>query len=201
MAMLPLLVFFIVVFLFFPIYSKLIIKYGLKKIFALVLIFTGISFVISFFIAWNLYTSFIAMILIGIGISGYYITNQLVMADVIDNDEILTGKRRETSYAGMNALVTKPTNSLGPWILLSVITMFGFNNTPGAVQEESAKLGIMIAFTLIPAILILISAFFIRYFPLSGPEWSKKKEELHRIHLEKEKAYLEHIRKQENSKG
>jgi GPH family glycoside/pentoside/hexuronide:cation symporter len=198
MAMLPLLIFFIVVFLFFPIYSKLIIKYGLKKMFAAVLIFTGISFIISFFIAWELITSFIAMILIGIGISGYYITNQLVMADVIDNDEILTGKRREASYAGMNALVTKPTNSLGPWILLSVITLFGFDNTPGAVQEESARLGIMIAFTLIPAILILISAFFIRYFPLSGPEWKKKKEELHRIHIEKEKAYLEHIRKQES---
>jgi GPH family glycoside/pentoside/hexuronide:cation symporter len=200
MAMLPLLVFFIVVFLFFPIYSKLIIKYGLKKIFISLLIFTGISFIISFFIAWNLYTSFIAMVLIGIGISGYFITNQLVMADIIDNDEILTGKRRETSYAGMNALLTKPTNSLGPWILLSVITLFGFNNTPGAVQEESAKLGIMIAFTIIPAILILLSAFFIRYFPLSGPEWNKKKEELHRIHIEKEKAYLEHIRKQETSK-
>ena len=197
MAMLPLLIFFIVIFVFFPIYNKLIIKYGLKRIFFLVLLFTGISFIISFFIAWNFYISFIAMILIGIGISGYFITNQLVMADVIDNDEILTGKRRETSYAGMNALVTKPTNSLGPWILLSVISLFGFDNTPGAIQSESARLGIMIAFTLIPAILILISAFFIRYFPLSGPEWSKKKGELHQIHIEKEKAYLDHIRNQE----
>ena len=197
MAMLPLLIFFVVIFVFFPIYNKLIIKYGLKRIFFLVLLFTGISFIISFFIAWDFYISFIAMILIGIGISGYFITNQLVMADVIDNDEILTGKRRETSYAGMNALLTKPTNSLGPWILLSVISLFGFDNTPGATQVESARLGIMIAFTIIPAILILISAFFIRYFPLSGPEWSKKKEELHRIHIEKEKAYLDHIRNQE----
>ncbi len=196
-AMLPLLVFFIVVFAFFPIYNKLIVKFGLKKVFFLLLVFTGISFIIAFFIAWDFVTSFIAMILIGIGISGYFITNQLVMADVIDNDEILTGKRRETSYAGMNALVTKPTNSIGPWILLTVISLFGFDNSPGAVQPESAKLGIMIAFTIIPAILILISAFFIRYFPLSGPEWSKKKEELHKIHIEKEKAYLDKIRKEE----
>jgi len=200
MAMIPLLVFFIFVFLFFPIYSKLIIKYGLKKIFMLILIFTGISFLVSFAIAWNLYFSFIAMILIGIGISGYFITNQLVMAEIIDNDEILTGKRRETSYAGMNALLTKPTNSLGPWILLSVITVFGFNNAPGAVQTDSAKLGIMIAFTLIPAILILLSAFFIRFFTLSGPEWSKKKERLHEVHMEKEKSYLEHVRAQKEAK-
>ncbi|MFW9948043.1 MAG: MFS transporter, partial [Candidatus Odinarchaeota archaeon] len=97
MAMIPLLVFFIVVFVFFPIYSRLIIKYGLKKIFMYLLVFTGVSFLISFALAWSLYSSFIAMVLIGIGISGYFITNQLVMADVIDNDEILTGKRRETT--------------------------------------------------------------------------------------------------------
>jgi len=197
MAMIPLLVFFVVVFLFFPVYSKLIIKYGLKKVFIFLLVFTGISFIISFAIAWTLYLSFIAMILIGIGISGYFITNQLVMADIIDNDEILTGKRRETSYAGMNALLTKPTNSIGPWILLSVMTIFGFNNTPGAVQTESAKLGIMVAFTIIPAILILLSAFFIKFFSLSGPEWNDKKEHLRKVHAEKERAYLEHVRAQE----
>jgi GPH family glycoside/pentoside/hexuronide:cation symporter len=199
MAMIPLLVFFIVVFLFFPIYSKLIIKYGLKRIFILLLIFTGISFIISFFIAWNLYASFIAIILIGIGISGYFITNQLVIAEIIDNDEILTGKRRETSYAGTNPLLTKPTNSIGPWILLSVIGFFGFNSDL-TTQPESAKLVIMIAFTLIPAILILISTFFIKLFPLSGPVWNKKKEELHRIHIEKEKAYIDHVRSMQNAK-
>lgn len=191
MAMIPLLVFFIVVFLFIPIYSRLIIKYGVKSIFMWLLIFTGISFIISFFLAWSFYPSFIAMVLIGIGISGYFITNQLVMADVIDKDEILTGKRRETTYAGMNALLTKPTNSLGPWILLSVISLFGANKA----------LGVMVAFTIIPAILILISAIFIKFFPLSGPEWNKKKEELHKIHQEKEKLYLEKIRNQEGTKN
>jgi GPH family glycoside/pentoside/hexuronide:cation symporter len=200
MAMLPLLVFFIVVFLFFPIYSKLIIRYGLKKIFILLLVFTGISFIICFAIAWTLYASFIAMVLIGIGISGYFITNQLIMAEVIDNDEILTGKRRETSYAGMNALLTKPTNSLGPWILLSVMALFGFDNTQ-AIQTPSAKLGIMIAFTLIPAVLILLSAFFIRYFALSGPEWNEKKENLRKVHAEKEKSYLEHVKALERTEG
>lgn len=189
MAMIPLLVFFIVVFVFFPIYSKLIIKYGVKKIFMWLLVFTGISFLISFLLAWSLLPAFIAMILIGIGISGYFITNQLVMADVIDNDEILTGKRRETTYAGMNALLTKPTNSLGPWILLSVISLFGSNK----------PLGVMVAFTIVPAILILLSALFVKFFPLSGPDWRKKKEELHRIHQEKEKSYLKKISSQENT--
>lgn len=190
MAMIPLLVFFIVVFLFFPIYSRLIIKYGVKNVFIVLLVFTGISFLISFFLAWDFYTSFIAMVLIGIGISGYFITNQLIMADVIDKDEILTGKRRETTYAGMNALLTKPTNSIGPWLLLSVISLFAFNKA----------LGVMIAFTIIPAEFILFSALCMLFFPLSGPEWSKRKEELHKIHQEKERSYLEKIKSQEETK-
>ena len=134
------------------------------------------------------------MILIGIGISGYFITNQLVMADVIDKDELLTGKRRETTYAGMNALLTKPTNSLGPFILLSVIGLFGY--TPSG---DPTPLGVMVAFTIVPAILILISAVFIKFFPLSGPEWNKKKEELHKIHQVKEKLYLEKVKSQEET--
>jgi GPH family glycoside/pentoside/hexuronide:cation symporter len=198
MAMMPLMIFFLMVFLFFPIYSKLIMKYGLKKVFIFILTFSGIAYLISFFIAWDIVGSIIAMILIGVGMSGYFIANQLVIAEVIDNDEILTGKRRETSYAGINALLTKPTNSIGPWILLAVISLFGFNNA-AAVQTESAKLGIMIAYTIIPAILILISAFLMKFFPLSGPEWEKKKKNLHETHLKKEKAYLEHVKSIEGS--
>jgi len=54
----------------------------------------------------------------------------------------------------------------------------------------------MIGFTIIPAVLILIAALVIKFFPLSGPKWKEQKLELHRIHAEKEKAYLEHLKKE-----
>ena len=197
MSMLPLLVFFIVVFIFFPIYSKYISKFGLKKTFMFILIFTSSSFIVGFFIGWTFITSLIGMVLIGIGLSGYFITNQMVMADIIDHDEVLTGKRRETSYAGMNALIIKPTNSIAPWLFLMIIDAFGFVNVPGYHQTELAKLGIMLGFMIIPAILIAISAIIMKFYPLSGEEWKKKKIELHKIHLEKEKAYLKNLKEQQ----
>jgi GPH family glycoside/pentoside/hexuronide:cation symporter len=185
MAQLPLLIFFIVLFIFFPIYSKVISKFGLRNTFIFVLFFTSGVFLLTFFIGWQLETAIISMILMGIGISGYYQTNQLIMADIIDHDEVLTGKRRETSYAGMNALLTKPTNSFAPMILLGILTMFGFINEPDAIQPSTAPMGVMLAFTLIPAVLIALSGFIMFFYPLGGKEWKKKKKELHRIHQKK----------------
>ncbi|MBD3197431.1 MAG: MFS transporter, partial [Candidatus Lokiarchaeota archaeon] len=112
LSMVPLILFFLMVFVFFPVYGRLVRKWGLKKTFIFCLAFTSVAFLIGFIIGWDFTPAIIAMILMGIGLSGYFLTNQMVMADIIDHDEILTGKRRETSYAGMNALITKPTNSL-----------------------------------------------------------------------------------------
>ncbi|TXT66192.1 MAG: putative symporter YjmB [Promethearchaeota archaeon] len=195
MAMVPLILFFLMVFLFFPVYSKMVKIWGLKKTFIFCLLFTSAAFIIGFIIGWNFAPAIVAMILMGAGLSGYFLTNQMIMADIIDNDEILTGKRRETSYAGMNALITKPTNSIAPWLFLTIIGAFGFINEPEASQPESAEIGIMIAFTLIPAILILISAAIMYFYPLAGSEWKSKKEELHEIHQKKEEEYLKKLEK------
>ncbi len=192
LSMVPLLLFFIMVFLFFPVYSRLIKKWGLKRTFIFCLFFTSGAFIVGFIIGWNFGLAIIAMILMGIGLSGYWITNQMIMADIIDNDEILTGKRRETSYAGMNALLTKPTNSLAPWLFLLIIGAFGFDESL-FVQPSSVDLGIMIGFTIVPAILILISALIMFKYPLDGSEWRQQKKKLHEIHLEKEKKFLKKL--------
>jgi len=198
MSMIPLLLFFIMVFLFFPLYSKFVRIYGLKNTFIFCLLFTSAAFIIGFFIGWEFYPALIAFIIMGAGISGVFFITQLLTADIIDYDEILTGKRRETSYAGMGALLTKPTNSIAPWLFLTVINAFGFNND---VQNQTtmAKFGIMLGFTLIPAILILISALIMYFFPLSGSKWKKQKKELHKIHQEKQQKYLNYLK--EKGKG
>ncbi|TXT54460.1 MAG: putative symporter YjmB [Promethearchaeota archaeon] len=189
MSLIPLVIFFAMVFSFTIVYSKLLNKYPLKKVFIFILLLTGGAFILHFFIGWNFSTAIIGMVLLGIGFSGYWVTNQLVIAEAIDYDEVRTGKRRETSYSGVNALITKPAVSIGPMIFLSIISAFGFNNEV-AQQTESAQFGIMLAFTIIPAIFILISAAIISFFPLTGPEWREKKAKLEEKHREKERNYL-----------
>jgi GPH family glycoside/pentoside/hexuronide:cation symporter len=209
MSMVPLILFFVMIFISVPFYSKLIDKYSLKKVFLFILILTGFTFILHFFIGWIFASAVIGMLLLGIGFGGYFVTNQLVIADVIDYDEVQTGKRRETSYSGVNALITKPAVSVGPVLFLWIINEFGFSNEIANLnktlnqtldfiniyipQSSSAQLGIMIAFTIIPAIFILIAAVIIAFFPLSGNEWIETKEELGRKHKEKEIAYLKKL--------
>jgi len=195
MAIIPILLFFVMVFAFTPIYAKLVSRYGLKKVYIFSLVFSGLGFLLFFIIGWVYITSIIALILVGIGFSGIFLTSQAVFAEVIDYDEILTEKRRETTYSGMNALLTKPAISIANGLFLLIIAFYGFQRASQA-QTESAQMGIMIGFTIVPAIFILISALAMKFFPLDGPDWNKQKVELKKIHEEKEKEYLEYLKKQ-----
>jgi GPH family glycoside/pentoside/hexuronide:cation symporter len=197
-TMIPLAIFFGIIFSFTIVYNKILSKIELKKVYWGTQLLTGLSFFLFFGIGWYLITAIIGMIFLGIGFSGMFMTRQIVIADVIDYDEILTKKRRETSYSGVNALLTKPAVSIAPWLFLLIIDSFGFINKKGAIQPQSVPLGIMIGFTIIPAIFILISVMLFKYFPLYGPEWKKKKEELYKIHQEKEKQYISYLRKKED---
>lgn len=195
-ALIPIILFFAMVFSFIPVYNKIIERIGLLKTYIIALALTGFSFILFFFLGWNFSSAIVGMILLGASFSGYFLMGQMVMADVIDYDEVLTGKRRETTYSGANALLTKPAVSLAPWLFLTIINFFGFKSEV-SVQTSSAQLGIMLGFTIIPAVFILSSAVAMKYFPLKGEKWQKEKEKLARIHREKERNYLRHLKEKD----
>jgi GPH family glycoside/pentoside/hexuronide:cation symporter len=193
LAMLPLLLFFVMVFAFTFSFSKLVYKFGLKKVNIFSLVLSSLGFILLFLIGRTLLTAIIAFIVVGIGFSGIFLTSQAIFAETIDNDEIRTGKRRETSYSGINALITKPAISIANFLFLAVISFYGFQRY-SETQSESGQMGIMIGFAILPAIFILLSAVAIKFFPLDGPEWAKKKLELKKTHDEKEKSYLTYLK-------
>ena len=141
----------------------------------------------------------IGFILIGIGFSGFMLTNQVVIADIVDYDEIRTGKRRETTYSGINALITKPAISIANWMFLLIINNFGFDSNQ-TTQTFSAQLGIMIGFALIPAIFSIFSSIVMLFYPLDGPEWLAQKEKLIKIHEEKEIEYVKYLEREKKIK-
>ena len=120
------------------------------------------------------------------------LTNQVVVADIVDYDEVRTGKRRETTYSGINALLTKPAISLANWLFLIIITSFGFDSEQ-QTQEFPAQLGIMIGFALIPSIFLILGALVMFFYPLDGPHWLSQKAEIIKIHEKKELEYLKYL--------
>lgn len=193
----PLMIVFIMIFMFLLFFNRLIGKYGVKKTYILTLTLTGFSFLLTFFIGWTLNLAIIVFILIGIGFSGYMITNNLVIADIVDYDETKTNKRRETTYSGINALLTKPAISLGNWLFLLIISLSGFNSEQ-PTQVFSAQLGIMAGFSLIPSIFLFLGTVAMCLYPLDGPQWLAQKRKLIEIHKKKEIEYQKQLERKKN---
>ncbi|MHA1674265.1 MAG: MFS transporter [Promethearchaeota archaeon] len=193
MATVPLLAVFLMVFIFIAPTNKLLEKYNLKKLYIGGLVIAALGFLMLYFSGTNLVFSFISLAVIGIGFSPITLTGPPLMQDIIDYDEVLTGKRRETTYAGVNALITKPSISIANALFLMLIKASGFDNSV-MIQSEPAQNGILLAFCFIPIISLLLAAFFVYFFPLAGKDWQKQKMELNAIHQQKEIDYLEQLK-------
>ena len=191
----PLMLVFLMIFAFLTVFNKLIAKYGVKRTFISSILLAGLGFLVIFFTGWTFSFAIIGFIFIGIGFSGFMLTNQVVIADIVDHDEIRTGKRRETTYSGINALITKPAISIANWLFLLIIDFFEFD-AEQTIQEFPAQLGIMLGFSLIPAIFLILGALVMFKYSLDGPHWLAQKDQIIKIHEEKERAYLEHLEKQ-----
>ncbi len=189
LAMLPVVAVFLTIFIAAGVLSTKVEKYGLKKIYIGSLLYSGVMFIIAYFVGSSFIPGVIMMALIGFGIGGRTVTEGVIMADIIDFDETQTGKRRETTYAGVNALITKPAISIGNWLYLLIFQSFGFVKE-SATQVPEVKAGIMLGFFLIPGIVMFIGALAMKFFPLDGPEWQKKKAALQKIHQQKERAFM-----------
>jgi GPH family glycoside/pentoside/hexuronide:cation symporter len=196
----PLVLVFLMIFPFLIVFNKLVPKYGVKKTFISTIFLTGVGFLLTFVMGWTIYSSLVGFVLIGIGFSGFMLLNQVVVADIVDYDEIRTGKRRETTYSGINALITKPAISIANWLFLVIISAFSFDEKQ-SIQEFPAQYGIMLGFAFIPAIFLILGALTMYSYTLDGPNWLVQKEEIIKIHAEKEEAYLRYIDKNLKNKS
>ena len=195
-ASVPLFTIFSLLILFSFLAHRMVKRRGLKQVYISGLMLTSIGLVLLFF-AGNLEIPVIlSLAVVGIGFAPIVLINPPLMADIIDYDELLTGKRRETTYAGMNALITKPAISIGNALFLLIINGFGFDNTK-SIQTDSALFGIRMGYTLIPAIFFLISAItLLKWYKLDGKEWIAKKAKLGKIHIQKEREYIERLQRE-----
>ncbi len=140
----------------------------------------------------NVIAATLGFFLFGIGFAGGMYLIPMMNGDVVDMDEHRTGLRREGMYAGVNSFITKPAISLAQWVLLTIMTAFGYDQTLAkGMQSVNAETGILLGWVLVPGILLFLSFVALHWYPLDGPEWLKIKSGLAEIHKEKERKYLE----------
>jgi GPH family glycoside/pentoside/hexuronide:cation symporter len=168
-------------------------KWHPKKTLFINLAIVSIGLACLFIVGRNAFLSAIPYFFIGVGFVGGMITVPVILGDAIDNDELITGKRREAVYGGVNALVSKPAISIANWIFLLTLSSFGFDANKQS-QTEMALLGVLVAIGAVPAILIGISAIVLYlFYPLDGPKWRIKKKYIMELHEKKEKEYVQKL--------
>jgi GPH family glycoside/pentoside/hexuronide:cation symporter len=137
-------------------------------------------------------TAALGFFLFGIGFAGGMYLIPLMNGDVVDMDEHQTGLRREGMYAGVNSFVTKPAISIAQWVRLTILGAFGYvPGLPKGIQSAQVETGILVAWVLPTGVLLLLSFFVLRWYPLAGHRWEKIKERLAIVHSEKERRYLQ----------
>jgi len=132
---------------------------------------------------------YILAILAGFGVSTAYLIPWSMMPDVIELDELETGKRREGAFYGFMVLLQKVGLALGLFIVGQALEWAGFKETlpgqPPPVQPESALLAIRIAIGPLPTLALIGGLILAYFYPITR---EKHTEILLKLHERKSRA-------------
>jgi GPH family glycoside/pentoside/hexuronide:cation symporter len=105
--------------------------------------------------------------LFGMATSGFFwVLLPSMLADVVDFDELESGKRREGTYASILSYVLKLGTTVTLLVTGPLIELTGFNACK-ALQNPATILGLRILFAVVPAAAALLAAIALRRYPLS----------------------------------
>ena len=186
------------IFLFIPLLigiwltPKMTDKFGVVRSDQILLIIGGGALITLTFMPSNILI-YICLAIAGFGFVGPLVFTNILFAQVCDEDELKTGRRREAAYFGVNAMITKPAQSLVviiPGIMLA-LSNFQPRIGPDPILNQPFMVFVSIrAFIgLIPGIALLLGALILQFYPLKGEYWEKVQEDVLELHQEKQKKY------------
>ncbi len=164
-------------------------KYGGKKalIYLSILVISGL---ILLTFSNDIIMANISLFIMGLGYSASTLVIPIILCDIIDKDELETGRRREGIYFGSSALFTKPAQSVAAALTGLILLLSNYEIAP---RSELAQFGIKLNIGLIPAIFLIAAVLILWKFPIDGstPEYKEMKKKIEIIHDQK----LEALRK------
>lgn len=129
----------------------------------------------------------VGFLAVGIGFSGGMYLVPLLNGDIVDYDEMRTGRRSEGMYAGINSLICKPAISLANAAFPLILGWYAYDNSLAIAQQTAhAKQGILTAWMALPALLLALSGVAMLAYPLAGPKWEADKQALTQRHTQNE---------------
>lgn len=170
------------------IWMKLDVKLGSRKAYAIAIMCFIVAVIPLFFIS-SFTLALVMFIIIGFGFGGMLYFIYLIIADVIDEDELKTGVRREGTFFGITNFFMRLAMVLSIVTISLVFTSTGWETytpNPGA----DIILGIRIVVVVFPIIALVVTLICLYFYPFSKERVDKIKKELSEMHEKK----LERVR-------
>jgi len=143
------------------------------------------------------------IVLAGLGLAGPQTLTNVLFAQVADEDELRSGSRREGAFFGVNALITKPAQSIAIWVTPFILERTNFVTRASNLgeifldQPIEAVMGIKIFSGVIPGLACLLGAFILIWYPLRGERLAEVKESVLVLHRQKKQKFDERLSESE----
>jgi Na+/melibiose symporter-like transporter len=121
---------------------------------------------------WAIYT---IVGLIGLGYAGQQLYGLAMLPDCIAYDTLRTGRRQAGVFTGLWTAAETLGLAVGPYLFAQTIQLFGYVSRPAtsrviALEPGSARLGVLLGFTVIPGIVVGLALLFLRSYDLTPPD-------------------------------
>jgi GPH family glycoside/pentoside/hexuronide:cation symporter len=125
----------------------------------------------------SLWQAMLAGVLIGIGLAGMLLMGDVILCDVIDEDELRTGRRREGMYFGMSGFIITLSDALAALVFGWIAAAYGYNSALG-VQPATAGTGFRVYMTAPTVAGGMLAILALAFYPLHGAYLAQVKEKL-----------------------
>lgn len=106
----------------------------------------------------------------GCGYAGQQVFGLAMLPDTISADTALTGRRQAGVFTGLWTAGETLGLALGPGLFGLILQLSGYLSTEegeSVVQPDSARLGILLGFSVLPALIVVVGLVFIRRYDLT----------------------------------
>ena len=172
-----------------PLTAPLRRRLGVVRAQQLLLVIAGVGLILVVVVPEPLIL--VCLVMAGFGLSGPQTLTNVLFAQVADEDELRSGVRREGAFFGVNALITKPAQSVALALIPFVLEATRFvtrEANQGVIfldQPVGALFGIKVLIGLIPGVAMLLGAFLLQWFPLRGKYLEQVQQDVLALHARK----------------
>lgn len=114
---------------------------------------------------WPHWVGYVGILVSGLGFAAVDMVPWSMIGDVVDEDDLATGERREGLYNGLFMFLRKLAGATAVFLAMAVLDAVGFHD--GAQQGETVLLAIRILTSFVPAALLVAGMFIALRYPLS----------------------------------